>query len=519
MAAENAMPVATRERLWRWALALLPGLALVLLRGVDGNWDLRNYHLYNPHAWLSGRMLTDIAPAQLQTWHNPLLDTPLYLITVSGADMRWASVWLTLPFAVAIYSLLGLQASLSTARPSRLSQLVLALTALGGAACWSTIGNSMNDGFVAAAVLGALGLLIGPSPPAPRQWLLAGLLAGAVMGLKLTANVYCLGLAVMAMVGGPAVTRVRALLALGLGGLLGFVISYGWWGWTLYTLSGNPVFPYFNNLFHSPWLGAHDFADARFRVQGLQGVMLAPFQLLRASLHFSELSLRDPRLLLGLLGLGWLVLHARSSSTSSDPRPRMLLAFFVSAYVLWALQYGIYRYALTLELIGGLALVLCLQRLPRSLLPTGLLAALVLVNVATKRQHWGHVHDSRARLGIGAAPLPKDAMVLVAGGEPVAYLALGLPDATPMVALANSILSPDDCSGLQQRARAAVSAHTGSLWLLSPGQDNAVRSLDLLHANYGLESLGACREYRNSLGAAALCPLRKNFPLPACGEK
>ena len=108
--AETATRIAIGERLWRIALALLPALALVLLRGVDTNWDLRNYHLYDPHAWWTGRMAIDIAPAQLQTWHNPLLDLPLYLIVQSGWDLRWASAWLTLPFAIAIYLLLGLQA-------------------------------------------------------------------------------------------------------------------------------------------------------------------------------------------------------------------------------------------------------------------------------------------------------------------------------------------------------------------------------------------------------------------------
>ena len=91
--AETATRIAIGERLWRIALALLPALALVLLRGVDTNWDLRNYHLYDPHAWWTGRMAIDIAPAQLQTWHNPLLDLPLYLIVQSGWDLRWASAW------------------------------------------------------------------------------------------------------------------------------------------------------------------------------------------------------------------------------------------------------------------------------------------------------------------------------------------------------------------------------------------------------------------------------------------
>jgi hypothetical protein len=511
MSAENAMPVAARERIWRVALSLLPGLALVLLRGVDGNWDLRNYHLYNPHAWLSGRMFTDIAPAQLQTWHNPLLDTPFYLLTVSGLDMRFASVWLTLPFAVALYLLLGLHASLSPERPSRCSQIVLVVLALGGAAFWSTLGNSMNDGFVAAAVLGGLGLVMRANPPGFRQWFWAGLLAGAMMGLKLSANFYCLAFAAAASLPRSGHRPLPALFSLAAGGLLGFLITYGWWGWTLYSLTGNPFFPYYNNVFHSPWVGPLDFADARFRVHGLGGLLLAPFQLLRSSLRFSELYLRDPRLLLGLLGLVWLAL-----ARGSDSRLRQLAAFFFCAYLLWALQYGIYRYALTLEVLAALVIVLCLQRLPGRFVFTALIAAAVLVNFATKRQNWGHVHNSSARLGIGAAPLPRDAMVIIAGGEPVAYLALGLPKATPLVAVNNNIFSQTQCSALFLRARATISTHAGSLWLLSPDNGHVFNDLMLLRLNEGLELRGECVDYPNSLGAARLCPLVRTTPVRPC---
>jgi len=47
--------------------------------GQDTNWDQRNYHLYGVYAWLTGRTFADVAPAQLQTWHNPLVSLPQYL--------------------------------------------------------------------------------------------------------------------------------------------------------------------------------------------------------------------------------------------------------------------------------------------------------------------------------------------------------------------------------------------------------------------------------------------------------
>ena len=101
-----------RDSLWIAGLSIgLPLLAMSLL-GVDANWDLRNYHLYNVHAWLAGRG-HDIAPAMVQSWHNPLLDLPMYLLFTSGLPARATSLWLTLPTIAAIAFLLMLQRALS----------------------------------------------------------------------------------------------------------------------------------------------------------------------------------------------------------------------------------------------------------------------------------------------------------------------------------------------------------------------------------------------------------------------
>src|SRR5262245_58134644 len=61
-------------------LCLLIAATISVLLGQDANWDLRNYHLYNPYAFLTGRFWTDLMPAGLQSNFNPLLDLPYYLL-------------------------------------------------------------------------------------------------------------------------------------------------------------------------------------------------------------------------------------------------------------------------------------------------------------------------------------------------------------------------------------------------------------------------------------------------------
>ncbi len=85
----------------------------------DANWDLQNYHFYDPWAWLSGRLLDwDIAAAQLQTFHNPLPDLPFYALVAAGVDPRTITAWLALPTGVAAYFAIRIAWRLFGDRPS-----------------------------------------------------------------------------------------------------------------------------------------------------------------------------------------------------------------------------------------------------------------------------------------------------------------------------------------------------------------------------------------------------------------
>src|SRR5436190_23714620 len=85
------------------AAALLFGGFASLLRGVDTNWDLRNYHFYNPWAWLHGRLGFDYAPAQVQSYYSPLLDLPFYSLAAAHLPAFAITFLMGLPFGLALY--------------------------------------------------------------------------------------------------------------------------------------------------------------------------------------------------------------------------------------------------------------------------------------------------------------------------------------------------------------------------------------------------------------------------------
>ena len=72
------------------------------LLGQDANWDTQNYHYYNPWAWWSGRIFDwDVAAAQIQTYHNPVLDFPFLAMVTLAWPPRVIAFVLSIPTALA----------------------------------------------------------------------------------------------------------------------------------------------------------------------------------------------------------------------------------------------------------------------------------------------------------------------------------------------------------------------------------------------------------------------------------
>ncbi len=366
-----------------WALAAAVALAL----GRDANWDMRNYHLYNPYALLEGRWNLDLAPAGLHSFLHPGLDVPFYLLTRSPLN-GWPRVAYTLQAGY-----LGLLAFLTMAvanlachgearRATGESALVAAF-GLTGAATLPQAGATFNDVQVACLVTGALLALLlaaeteapaGPATPGGRRrsarfQFLAGALGGAAVGLKLTAAVYAPALAVAAVLGasGNGARRARAVVLLAAGGAVGFALVYGPWGWFLYERFGNPFGPFLNGVFRSPWFPPHGQSDPRFLPDGLVQALAYPLLWARRSTGVvTEATMADPRFALGLAGLLvaagaglWRRLRRGrdqdAGERTAERATRVVLAFVFVAYVAWLGTFAILRYAVSIEVLLGVA--------------------------------------------------------------------------------------------------------------------------------------------------------------------
>lgn len=491
-----------------WLLAIGLPLCMLLWSGQDANWDLWNYHLYNAHAWLHGRYALDIAPAGMQSWHNPLLDVPVAWLTDLGAPGVLVDLWLTLPIMLGLWLLLRLPIWLSAPIGAG-AQVALALLAASGAGVSSALGATFNDSFVGAGILAAIALALTARGRASR-WLLAGVLAGATAGLKLTATGYCLALVVLAIPLGDARSLPKRWMALALGGLLGALLTYGFWGFSLWSAFGNPVFPYFNQWFRSPATWPLPYADERFNPKTLLDALLVPWRLLFANALYSELRLRDPRLLLGFISLLALPFAARRHPALKQAA-WALLFFYVAAFAFWCWQSGIYRYLVVLEWLAVLGLVLLIARVPSRAWRAVLLLALTPLVVGwTLRPDWGHQPFRTPWQPRFMPALPADSLVLLVGIGAQGYQASALPDAVPALGLDNSIITPAHCTGLRVAVGERIRAHHGPLWSLGPRPEDAPDRWLRYGRRYGIFADGTCRPVVTPHETLFLCPLRQD---------
>jgi hypothetical protein len=508
---------ATESSLRRWALLAgiaLPLLGLIVL-GQDRNWDLQNYHLYNAFAWLHGRLSTDIAPAQLQSWHNPLLDVPMYAMNAAGWPGFAVGLWLALPSMLALWFLLRLYLALATQPPTRARLLALAVLAASGAAACAELGTTFDDAFVAAGILGSVFVLVRDPSDAERlvPWFMAGVIAGATAGLKLTADVYCIGLAGAALAW-PGWRRAPLRLATLLsGGVLGLALTFGYWAALVLHLHGNPVFPYHNEIFHSADAAAVANTDLRFRPASLLDALLVPLRLLTTTQRYSEIELRDPRLLAGFVGFAALLWKMGRARASEDvpcvARVRALAAFFVVSFAAWAWQYGVYRYVLPLEMLACLGALLALEGLPsRWRTPAVSLACALLVST-TLHPSWGRSRFGPSFVQVVVPRLPVRSMVVLGGASPLAYAVTALPDDVPAISFENNFMRPDLCTDLQESAQARIANHAGPLWLLRGGDPADDAEQADAKRYYGLSVSGRCLPVSSNLGDLRLCRLSR----------
>lgn len=469
------------------------GLLSVML-GLDTNWDVYNYHLYNPFAWLNGKLAIDLAPAGFQSYFNPLLDVPYYWMQkylpapLAGFAMGWLH-------GITFVLIFGIARAVCTDLPEGDRNRVPLLLALAGcltANFLASIGNTMGDNTTALFVLGALLVLLRrdslsvPTSGGALVAFCAGVLAGLGAGLKLTNAIYVAAMGA-ALLGCPLPwpQRLRLALAFGVGGVAGLAITGGHWMWTMFSTFGNPLFPQFGTVFPNPLASSVGVADAAWGPKTALETVLWPFVFSLHPLRVGHLALHQviwP--IVYVLAGWWLVVATRGrwrgggviANARLDPRLRFLLLFGALGYLLWMALFGIARYLVPLELLLPLFVFALLRQVLRYAnarrAAACLIAAATVVVLAGGVRTWGHEAWASTAFRAEVPPIAEPARttaVILAADPPWAWLATLFPADVAFVGVGGEVLNT---LAYAERARHIVVARGGPAYAIAQAHYN-----------------------------------------------
>jgi hypothetical protein len=497
-----------------------------LVQGQDANWDLRNYHYFGPW-WVFSNHMVDYAPAHYQTYINPLLDTPFYWLAghVSGRIVGLVvgtCTGLSFPF---IY-LIGREVL-----QSRWLALTLAALGMFTAGTLSEAGTIMGDSLTAPLylcavwlVLRSVGSLTQPSRRTVATLVTAGVVAGAATALKTAGAPWLIGLvATMFILSGHWHQRVVSALSVALGAALGFFGAYGWWGWTMWTHFGNPLLPFFNGVFKSPWVPPLPMGTSYTSVpHSIVELLFYPLVWTIDPTRVSELPLREltipfvELLLLALVARTFLRLARRRSWAPffSEEKPRCLVAWAVIGYLPWAVVFGYYRFLMPLEMVSFVIMIVLLRELwPSALLRWRPFAAtsLVLASVLTMvSPDWGRVAFASRYFSV---PVPSQfsrhpSAVLIIGDEPVAYVIPSFPPTTYFAWVQGYALpTPLAHASIEDHLKSYQALYVMWTFPYATAADYLAPRVRIL-AGYGLHAdITTCRTINAMIGASVVEPI------------
>lgn len=563
-----------RVGFWICAIAGCAGAAWWAVHvGKGVGWDQMNYHHYNVYAWLSGRMDADLAPAGMHTWINPLLYVPSYWMVnylppkITGAIFGGvAGLNLALLYALACLSLRNVSPLIAAT-----IALTSAIAGLSDPFFHSNLGSSDADVFLSLHVIGSLCLicwaasdeLFGQWPEhwdkyrreSRRRWLYAAAAAllGAAAGLKLTYFVYAIGMTVAVLVlwRGLRMNR-RRFACFAAGGIGGYALTGGYWNWLMWSRYRNPFMPYFNDIFHSPWMMDFSFRDTRFPTQSFSAMLRFPFQWFAGEHPTSEGPFRIAifAILFVIIPLVVVVAvmvtanavlvrflsnwrhgdatinahaGARKNQMTSPTLMWLVVIFWIVSYALWAWMFAIQRYLEPLALLAGWMLwLLCDYLLTNRRMKWAVFSCLVAFSVLWMRgedQGWRVPYgESWFGVKLPAAMQREHTLFVAIGGGPMSYLTAYLPASTTTVRFNDLTIPPNGPeTDLTRRAARMIANHTGPLRSLSsipPGMPLSDQDRAYLE-RFGLAQVEtACTQFATDVTQFTTCPLLRRNPAP-----
>ena len=505
------------------------------MRGQDINIDLMNYHHFSPFELLKKELFYDITIQQ--QFLNPLIYVPHWLLN-SVATPKVATALMVLLQATNIPLVYLLTAFLVQRHETSSQRVQIGLSLCAAAvACLAPtfvteIGTSFADCLTSILIIAGLCFLVlsvsqqGKSTPALP--IAAGLCLGAAVGLKLTNVTFAVATFLSLLFVGELRTRVARTGVFLFGGIVGTLLTASYWTFVLYAKFRNPVFPFFNSVFKSPFYTVYtapSLIDDRFLPRSFFDAMSYPFQWVVGRHPSSELSFRDLQFAVLFIAISFLGLSAafavvsqasspfgppKSSRTAAKHPAMLLVSFSVISFGLWIKLFAIQRYLLPLELVAGTCLIAVgiLFGLRDRVMMISIAVAAVAICAWGRPSDFGHSAwvDRVARTELPKEILESNGLFLLYGW-PTTYL---IPDFARRARFFDIYMLEDPKNAMGQTFSHILATEERAMYSIQGGLLSA-DSIKFLN-NFGLRQDGIdCVHFASFIGARnvglALCPV------------
>jgi hypothetical protein len=240
------------------------------------------------------------------------------------------------------------------------------------------------------------------------------------------------------------------------------------------------MFPFFNDWFRSPWAAPLSNNNLTYLPKGWLDALTRPLRFPFNHRLSSEIRLVDWRLPL-LYALAWTtaaialigaVLGRLGRMARADSgRSALVLAWLAGSFAAWLVMFGIYRYAVAIEMLAPLGIVLLLDRLGLSGRRMAVTAAAIgIALLATTRvAGWGHVPWSAHHFGVEPPALaePARTMIVLPATEPTGFVVPFFPRDVRFVRVSRwPPVWTDPPTGMERLAFDTVARHDGPLYAL-----------------------------------------------------
>lgn len=235
-------------------------VSIPLVRGGLGlSWDAMNHHIYLGWVAEAARFDRDFLAASYQSYQYPVVYWPVYKLAMGGASGIQAGVVLATLNLLLVPPVWMLA---RTCMPGRLGfdvlmRMMAVLLAFMTGVILLLFDSTSNDLLAAAPMMWAVAFAMTPLDEARGNWLtarrsilLSGVFAGVSIAFKLSNGplaVLLPGLWLFSANSWRA--RVGQVCAGSLAMTIGWLLAYGYWGWQLWTHFGNPIYPFYDELF------------------------------------------------------------------------------------------------------------------------------------------------------------------------------------------------------------------------------------------------------------------------------